>query len=186
MTAVLRLHAAAVRRGERELGPWTLDLAAGELLALTGHNGAGKSTLLALAAGLLVPSDGSVQRPSCTGYAPEPFHAPPRTRVSELLHLADPAPQPIIAALDLHDLLNHTLGTLSRGQLKRVLVAQALLGAPAVLLLDEPLEGLDPRQIAHVLSAVHAYIDAGGAALVATHRAPVWEHAHTRVHDVQP
>jgi ABC-type Mn2+/Zn2+ transport system ATPase subunit len=76
------------------------------------------------------------------------------------------------------------LDHLSRGQLKRVVVAQAFIAQPSLLLLDEPLEGLDRSGVAAVTALVHQHVDAGGSALVATHRPESWQHAHTRTFSV--
>ncbi len=81
-------------------------------------------------------------------------------------------------------MMQSRLDHLSRGQLKRVVVAQAFVGQPILLLLDEPLEGLDRSGIAVVTTLVHQHVDAGGAALIATHRAESWEHPHTRAFSV--
>jgi ABC-2 type transport system ATP-binding protein len=138
------------------LEPTDLELADGESLALVGPNGAGKSTLLALLAGALEPSEGTVERADGlrVGWVPQrPAHYG-RLSARENLELfarlerdLDPptAASRLLERFGLPD-DRRPSGDLSVGNRQRLNVALSLLGAPDVLLLDEPTASLDPGQ----------------------------------------
>lgn len=159
--ATLRAEGLAFhyRRGFH-LGPVTLEVPVGEVVALIGPNGAGKTTLLRLLAGLLHPRQGKVllsglpatrrRLQQVVAFAPTDPAFPARVTVGELLrfrahHLGVPW-EPAAQALE------ETLGRpltvyphrLSRGQRLQVVLALTLLGSPAAILADEPWAGLDP------------------------------------------
>ncbi len=136
---------------------------------LIGVNGAGKSTLIKLLATGLVPSAGSLElfgHPADRavavarrriGYMPQSLELPRALRVQDFLAYvawlrAIPRrdrPELIEEALTAADLLERAgdrVGVLSGGMLRRLLLAQAILGGPDLLLLDEPTAGLDPQQ----------------------------------------
>jgi iron complex transport system ATP-binding protein len=162
----------------RILQPLDLTATGGEFIAVIGPNGAGKSTLLKLLAGLATPAAGEVRldgRP-LGGFAPHDLarrrsYLPQNPRcewplpVHRLVALGltpelsaygriDAAAQARIdAALAGCDLLarrNQAATTLSGGELARAMLARALVSDPALLIVDEPLAGLDPR---HALDA---------------------------------
>ena len=170
-----------VQRDERILGPWSLSLVPGDRILLTGANGTGKSSLVAVVCGWLEPASGLVEVPPGlqVGVAPEPFLAPTGLYTSEFLALVAatlrvPLPHELIDRFDLEECLGQRLTTLSRGQLKRVVIASAFIGTPPLIVLDEPLEGLDAACRARVLHAVNDYVRDGGCALIATHRPHAW------------
>lgn len=124
------------------------------VISLIGPNGAGKSTLIKLMLGLLKPTKGIVKKdPSALiGYVPQKFAVPailPLT-VQDLLKQAHPErlsstqKQTVIELFFLTKLLKRQVAALSGGELQRVLLAKALLYRPNVLVLDEPMQGLDP------------------------------------------
>jgi len=146
----------------------------GTIFALIGPNGAGKTTLFGLCCGFLAPDRGRVE---VLGGAPDPVRFKGRlgalpqdamlgrdTSVREHLVFlgrlqgmdpptAEREATRVLGLVDLGDLAERRAGALSHGQLKRVGVAQAFLGAPDLILLDEPTAGLDPRH-AHDLRAL--------------------------------
>ncbi|GAA3950762.1 hypothetical protein GCM10023085_36800 [Actinomadura viridis] len=137
-------------------GPWvlrdvTLSLPRGRVIEVTGRNGAGKSTFLRLVAGLRTPRGGAITgRPGTVGYAPERFPADqPFTVRAYLTHMAAmrKAPRSSITTwarrLAFEPLLDTRLPDLSKGSAQKVGLAQALLAAPDLLILDEPFAGLD-------------------------------------------
>ncbi|RJL24767.1 ATP-binding cassette domain-containing protein [Bailinhaonella thermotolerans] len=139
-------------------GDWVLDgvdltLEPGTVAEVTGVNGTGKSTLLRLVAGLLRPVRGEVSgRPARVGYAPERFPAEqPFTVRGYLEHQCRARRVPAAEIgewaerLDYAHLLETRLPALSKGSAHKVGLTQALLGRPELLLLDEPVAGLDPE-----------------------------------------
>ncbi len=166
----------------------TLDLLPGEVVALVGGNGAGKSTLLDVLAGARRPSAGRVEWPGVPDVAyvvqhsavPVDFPITVERAVSigcwrrlGLLRrtTADDRAKVAVALerVGMAEHANRPLGTLSGGQRQRVLVAQALVRAAEVLLLDEPTAGVDDTAAAWIRDAVADEAARGAAVLVATH-----------------
>ena len=137
------------------------------VLGLLGPNGAGKTTLMRILATLLAPSEGtamvlghdvvndrvSIRR--ALGYLPQDFGAYPKLTgrdylryVGHLKGVARPRQRAdeALASLQLTDIARRQTTTYSGGMLRRLGIAQALLGDPKVLLVDEPTSGLDPEQ----------------------------------------
>lgn len=157
---------------------------------LTGVNGAGKTTLLRTLAGLIPPASGSVLwrgRPIAAdlktyhrrlGYLPQRKAVYPEMTVAGFLDyltalkaipagLAAHRREQLLESLALSAAAEEPLASLSEGQRRLVGVAQALLNDPDVLLLDEPLEGLDATGRARVLELSYR---SGRTTLLATHR----------------
>jgi ABC-type multidrug transport system ATPase subunit len=166
-------HAVRVRRLTKRFGATTavddltFDIEAGAVFGLIGPNGAGKTTTFSTLAGYLRPTYGSVQvlgfSPSAVdalrarlGVLPQDALLPPTDRVGEfLVHMARLQGVPELKARECaqkalddvtgRDWWNEQCGRLSHGMAKRVVLAQAFLGDPELVLLDEPTAGLDPR-----------------------------------------
>jgi ABC-2 type transport system ATP-binding protein len=156
---------------------------------LLGPNGAGKSTLLHLMAGLLAPSAGRVLVEGATAWRrPEMYRhiglVPEREAVpsyltglafarfnARLQGLADPeaAAQRAIATVDLTEAANRPIGTYSKGMRQRAKLAGALVHDPKILLLDEPFNGLDPRQRLHMMSLLRSMAAEGRTILFSSH-----------------
>ncbi|MBK1696588.1 zinc ABC transporter ATP-binding protein [Rhodovibrio salinarum] len=128
-----------------------LSLHAGEVVTLIGPNGAGKTTLLRIALGLTKPTTGRVWRKPglAFGYVPQRFAVDPTLPLTVGRFLSLPrrrARREIELALEevgVPDLLGRELSTLSGGEFQRIMLARALLRRPDVLVLDEPLQGVD-------------------------------------------
>lgn len=156
---------------------------AGELLALIGPNGAGKSTLFECLAGVLPYESGSVQ---CRGrrvgpqdlfYMPDgiaPWAAQPVGWVLDFtigfFGGQRELREEVIMQLDLGALLRQPIGTLSKGQRKRALLAVGLLTPQPVLLIDEPLDGLDLRQMRDVAVALRVHAQRGRTLFLSIHQ----------------
>jgi ABC-2 type transport system ATP-binding protein len=148
----------------------SLQVNAGEVLGLLGPNGSGKTTLLRLVTGYLSPTSGRItvtghdtvrqpmQARGRIGYVPESVPLYGHMRVREFLRfmarlrgvpVADVAAaiERVAERTGVAPVLARPIRTLSRGYRQRVAIAQALLHDPDVLVLDEPTNGLDPRQM---------------------------------------
>jgi ABC-type multidrug transport system ATPase subunit len=158
----------------------------GSALAVVGPNGAGKTTLFGLVLGFLRPTAGAVTvagiparsyvREHGVGYLPERFGPPRQWRVRETLRGFARADGVAAAAADdalerwgLSADAERELGTLSRGLLQRVGLAQALLAPRALVVLDEPTEGLDPLWRVRLREAIQALRARGATVLIASH-----------------
>ena len=175
-----------VRYGRRS--PWVLQhvsltVPPGALVEVTGRNGAGKSSLLRVLAGVLRPAAGAVRgRPPDVGWAPERFPAQAlrtgdylhaQARVRGLREGAERAVRREVERLGLEPLLDVPLRQLSKGSAQKVGLAQALLVAPGLLVLDEPWSGLDVAARHAVPEVVREVVAAGGTVVVADHQQQV-------------
>jgi ABC-2 type transport system ATP-binding protein len=159
------------------------------ITGLLGPNGAGKSTLLGMIAGLLRPSSGQVKllgeptwrNPALyarVGLVPEREAVPPYLSGFEFARLAgrlqgladpDAAARRAIATVDLEEASHRQTGTYSKGMRQRAKLAAALVHDPPVLLLDEPFNGMDPRQRLHMMSLLRTMAAAGRTILFSSH-----------------
>ena len=145
----------------------------GEIVGLLGHNGAGKTTIMKMVSGFLEPNQGDVivdgialaDEPKKVqlglGYLPENLPVYPEMSVADYLDYAADLKglqgadkqneiKRAINETDISAKLLASISTLSRGYKQRVGVAQAILGRPKLLILDEPTNGLDPEQTQHM------------------------------------
>ena len=151
----------------------------GDIVGLLGHNGAGKTTIMKMLSGFLEPSAGVIRiddidlaaDPQAVqqrlGYLPESLPVYPEMTVADYLDYAAllkglkgqaqrDAIRQSVRDTELEGKLLDRISTLSRGYKQRVGVAQALLGNPRVLILDEPTNGLDPTQTQHMRDLITA------------------------------
>ena len=159
------------------------------ITGLLGPNGAGKSTLLQLAAGVLAPSNGAVRV-----FGASPVDRPDVYRQVALVPEREALPSmmsarafvaaraALLGIRDIHAAVDHALhmveldtvatrriDTFSKGMKQRVKLAAALVHDPSLVLLDEPFNGLDPRQRFHMMHLLEARADQGTSVLLSSH-----------------
>lgn len=199
---VSRIFHSPLGRPVRAVEGFSLSVRPGEVVGLAGPNGAGKSTLIDILLGYLAPTTGSATiagraprdyiETNGVGYLSELVSIPPSWTVrSALVRYA------VLAGLDAHDLQSRVadviaqldLGEherkkvrqLSKGTLQRLGLAQALLGDPDVLVLDEPAHGLDPTWTLRFRDLVGEMRRPGRAMLVVSHDLDELERTADRV-----
>jgi ABC-2 type transport system ATP-binding protein len=149
----------------------------GQVFGFLGPNGAGKSTTMNMITGYLAPTEGEVlidgysvqdepeKARACVGYLPEIPPLYPEMTVDEYLRFAaelkkipkdnrDDQVKRVMELTHLSDMAPRLIQNLSKGYRQRVGLAQALLGFPDVLILDEPTAGLDPRQVVEIRALI--------------------------------
>ena len=166
----------------------SFDLGPGRLSALVGHNGAGKTTLIKLMLGLIHAERGSVrvlgEDPAAgefsarrlLGYLPEnvAFNAALTGRetlgfYARLKRIKPASAWPLLDRVGLMHAADRRVGTYSKGMRQRLGLAQALLGRPRVLLLDEPTTGLDPALRQTFYEILNELRDDGATVLISSH-----------------
>jgi ABC-type multidrug transport system ATPase subunit len=180
----MQLEGVSFRYGRRDswvLRDVSVEIKPGEIVVVQGRNGTGKSTLLQLVAGVLVPVRGQVtDRPSWVGWVPEHFPNEQHFTVGHYLRSmaavaglrgaeGSSAVQIWVHRLGLAAFRNVKLRELSKGTAQKVGLAQALLVAPDLLILDEPWEGLDAATRDQVPEIVAEVVERGGSVLVSDH-----------------
>jgi zinc/manganese transport system ATP-binding protein len=180
---VIELERATIRLGGRSvLSEVSFAIAEGEFIGVLGPNGSGKTTLMRALLGLVAPSGGTVRvfgKPPRRGAADIGYVPQVRTAVSDLrmrgmdvvasclhgerwglptLGRADyRVIEDALAAVGARELADRPLSEMSGGERQRLLLAQALMGSPRLLLLDEPLISLDPRHQEVVVHQVRRF-----------------------------
>lgn len=166
-------------RNIRAVHDISFEIKPGEIIGLLGPNGSGKTTVLRMVAGFFPPSSGSIliddmnlytSHPSIRariGYLPERVPLYDALTVDEFLHYVSELKgvvraqrkthlESIVSKCNLESVRNRLIGKLSKGFRERTGLAQALIGDPDILVLDEPTIGLDPRQTAEFRSLIKA------------------------------
>ena len=170
----------------------TLELPAGHVHAFLGPNGAGKTTTIRMCTGLLRPDAGTVtvggfdvagegvEARRILAYVPDEPYLYDRLTGREFLDftgrvyglpraLYDERLAEVTAQFSLDGFLDQLADGYSHGMRQRVVLAAAMLHRPKVLIVDEPLVGLDPKHIRIVLALLRSIADGGGCVLMSTH-----------------
>ena len=178
------------------LHPLTMSVKSGEVLGLFGHNGAGKSTLMKLILGILKPSTGSVSAlghcPRSNqahsyrtqfGYLPENVSFYEHLSGREVLHYLaklkghnKTQADRLLEEVNLAPAADRAVKTYSKGMRQRLGLAQAFLGEPKLLILDEPTVGLDPVATQDFYLTVDRLKSGGCAVILCSHVLPGVEH----------
>jgi len=192
MAGVLRLRGLAARRGDRLIRYPDIEVNPGDRIAISGPSGSGKTTLLRLLAGLERASAGAIlvggvelceetiaRWRTGLGWMPQAPHFLRRS-LRHNIAFSGPLDPRVIARAQLDTVvaglprgMNTVLGELgaglSGGEARRVMLARALNGRPAVLLADEPTSDLDGETAGAVTEGLLSFAQAGGTLIVATH-----------------
>lgn len=201
MDQPLRLHINGVSKSfaaVRAVDDLSLRVSAGSIHAFLGPNGAGKTTTIRMCTGLLLPDQGTItvdgydvladgaQARSRIAYVPDEPYLYDRLSAREFLsfmarihgmeaQLFRERLAMVVARFHLHDFLDQLAEGYSHGMRQRVVLAAALLRDPPLLIVDEPLVGLDPKHIRVVLDVLREVAARGGAVLMSTHTLSVVE-----------
>ena len=177
MTELLRLDDVACIRGDRLLFEGlSLTLNRGDALWLRGPNGAGKSSLIRLAAGLLRPAAGSIERRERVALIDEAAALDAELPLRRALdfwarvdtvdgHAVDGA----MDAMALAPLADVPVAMLSTGQRKRAAMVRVIASGAPIWLLDEPANGMDEAAQARLVAAIAKHRTNGGAVMLASH-----------------
>jgi len=174
-SAVIEFTETVKDYGNRKIGPVNLSINKGEILGFLGPNGSGKTTCIRLILGLIKATSGTVK---VNGFDPVRNHVEALRNVAyspelpniqtfltpkellnlvshELPYFTDNSTRQdeinrVLELVGLHEYADTKVGKLSKGMVQRLSVAQALIGSPETLILDEPMIGLDPAGSAHL------------------------------------
>ncbi len=167
------------------LNDLTLAVPDGGIFGLLGPNASGKSTLLKLLMGFTFPDSGQIDlgnlAPSRIGYVPERPHLPARASLYEYLKTVGElgglsgislrhSVEHRLKQVGLAEVAHWRMNRCSKGMLQRVVLAQALVTDPPLLLLDEPMGGLDPAWQKNIRDLMRTLADEGRTVLFSTHR----------------
>lgn len=188
--SVIALHAVSKIYGsETVVSNVELNIRAGECVVLVGHNGAGKTTLMKLMLGLTRPSKGAVEvlgeNPAFSaavalrtalGYLPESVAFYDAMTGSEVLAFYASLKQvrvqeceTLLKLVGLDDAAGRRVATYSKGMRQRLGLAQAMLGNPQLLFLDEPTTGLDPLLRQHFYGLIDDLHKEGATSVISSH-----------------
>jgi ABC-2 type transport system ATP-binding protein len=163
----------------------SLTIRSGEVLGVLGPNGAGKTTLFRLITGSLNPDSGHIRalddRWPNIGYKPERLLFPSRMRVHQYLEMiaslsnldrrqSSQAVESGLATVDLLGAAEKRVSECSKGMRQRLALAQAMVGNPPLLLLDEPSNGLDPEGQADICRLIKEMREGGRTIVLASHQ----------------
>ena len=190
--SILQFQNTVKDYGSKKIGPVDLNIGKGEIVGFLGPNGSGKTTCMRLMLGLIRPSSGNVR---VNGYDPISKHVEALNHVAYSPEL--PNIQTFLTPTELLTLVLHELefkgdkqdeirrvlelvglieyrdtkvGKLSKGMVQRLSVAQALIGSPELLVLDEPMLGLDPAGSAHFREVFREFAMGGkGTVFMSSH-----------------
>jgi ABC-2 type transport system ATP-binding protein len=189
---VISFEAAGKDYGPKEIGPVTFSVGSGEIVGFLGPNGSGKSTTIRMLLGLIRPTSGSVrlmQRDPLhdhvralehVGYSPELPNLQSFLTPKELLSLTaselglsrkerdDQLPL-LLEKVGLIRYEDYKIAKLSKGMVQRLSVAQSMIGSPKVLILDEPMIGIDPAGVVQFRSIFRDFVADGGTIVMSSH-----------------
>jgi len=190
-TPVIEFSGAIKLYGEKRIGPVQFSVSKGEIFGFLGPNGSGKTTCIRMLLGLAKPSAGKVwlrgmdpirshvEALTGVGYSPELPNIQTFLSPREVLLLtaaeiglrtrAKEETDRVLEEVGIIEYGDTRVGKLSKGMVQRLSVAQAMLGSPEVMVMDEPTIGLDPAGTAHLREVFREYAGKGGTILMSSH-----------------
>ena len=190
-SAVIEVEDLSKKYGEfAAVTDLSFSVRAGEIVGLVGANGAGKTTTLRAITGILRPTTGTIRvsghdieraavaAKRAFAYIPDTVHPYDVLTVTEHLHFialayrisnAESKYAELLEELELKDKKDEMASSLSRGMLQKLSLACAFLREPRVVILDEPLTGLDPRGIRNIKESIRRRAACGTAFLLSSH-----------------
>lgn len=200
----LELHSVTKSFGDTvAVSHLSLAIRHGEIFGLIGPNGAGKTTTIKMICGLYRPTKGSIRVSGFDiakdptkakwhlGYVPDEPTAYDRLTGREFLefvgelygmdrHERDERIEMFLGRYELERLADGRFGQYSRGTRQKISLIAGMLHQPALLLVDEPMVGLDPESIRTTIAVFKEHAEQGGAIVISTHTLPVAEELCTR------
>jgi ABC-2 type transport system ATP-binding protein len=190
--AAISFDEAVKDYGTKKIGPITFSVQTGEIVGFLGPNGSGKSTTIRMLLGLIRATSGSVrllQRDPLrdhvraleqVGYSPELPNLQSFLTPKELLKLTaselglarkerDEQLPVLLEKVGLIQYQDYKIAKLSKGMVQRLSVGQAMMGSPKVLILDEPMIGIDPAGVVQFRSIFRDFVKDGGTIVMSSH-----------------
>jgi len=190
--AVIAFQGAVKDYGPKEIGPVTFSVERGDIVGFLGPNGSGKSTTIRMLLGLIKPTSGSVRLMhrdplrdharalQNVGYSPELPNLQSFLTPSELIQLtarelglpkgeANAQVSVLLEQVGLIQYADYKIAKLSKGMVQRLSVAQSMVGSPKVLILDEPMIGIDPAGVVQFRSMFRDFAKEGGTIIMSSH-----------------
>jgi ABC-2 type transport system ATP-binding protein len=189
--SVIDFSQAVKSYGLKRIGPVSFSVDPGEIFGFLGPNGSGKTTCIRMLLGLAKPTAGAVRLNGLdpigshiealreVGYSPELPNIQTFLTPGEVLRLTASAlgldgnvnaeVDRVLKEVGIIEYRDVKVGKLSKGMVQRLSVAQSLLGSPKILVMDEPMIGLDPAGTAHLREVFRAFAAQGGTILMSSH-----------------